>query len=113
MTVGSFALGPDPDVTVERFYNSDDIVPGPFVNNSPYRNPEVDRLFAEQRTQADLAGRKAIYDLIQALIWADVPVFPVCATRLPGVARTSAVTGLYDVETSNREDYAKPHPAKA
>ena len=114
MTVGSFALGPDPDASVERFYNSANIVPGPFVNCSPYSNPEVDKLFAEQRAQTDLAKRKAIYDRIQAIIWADIPVFPICAYNLPGAAHSDVVTNVYGAcDSSNRDDYAFAKPAKA
>lgn len=114
MTVGSFALGPDPDVAVERFYNSANIVPGPFVNCSPYRNPEVDRLFDEQRAQTDPAQRKAVYDKIQALIWADIPVFPICAYNLPGAVHSEVATGVYGgCDSSNREDYAAAKPGKA
>ncbi len=113
MTVGSFALGPDPDVAVERFYNSNNIVPGPFVNCSPYRNAEVDKLFDEQRVQTDPAKRKAVYDRIQAIIWADIPVFPICAYSLPGAVWSTTATGVYNCDSSNRDDYAAAKPAKA
>jgi peptide/nickel transport system substrate-binding protein len=111
MTVGSFALGPDPDIGTERLYNSNNIVDGsPFVNSSPYRNPEVDKLFDAQRVETDFAKRKAIYDKIQELIWADIPIFPICAYAIPGAVRASYVTNVFEEEASTREDFvfAKP-----
>ena len=113
MTVGSFALGPDPDVAVERFYNSANILPGPFVNCSPYSNPAVDALFEEQRIQIDPVRRKAVYARIQALIWADLPVFPICAYDLPGAVHTDVATGVFDSDSSNRDDFSAARPAKA
>jgi peptide/nickel transport system substrate-binding protein len=110
MTSSSFSLGPDPDVGVERFYNSNNIFNIQAVNNSKYINPEVDRLFDEQRVQADPARRKEIYDRIQEIIWEDIPVFPFCAYTLPGVYNSANVTGLFDNEAAAREDFvfAKP-----
>ena len=114
MVISSFSLGPDPDVGVERFYNSNNIFPIQAVNNSPYVNAEVDRLFAEQRVQTDDAKRKAIYDRIQEIVWADIPVFPFCAYTLPGAARSTYASGVYDkVEASNREDFVFVSPAGA
>ena len=98
---------------MERFYNSNNIVPGFFVNCSPYRNPEVDKLFDEQRMQTDPAARKAAYDKIQAIIWADIPVFLICAYNLPGAVRSTAATGVYNCDSSNRDDYAAAKPDKA
>ena len=111
MTVGSFALGPDPDIGTERLYNSNNIHEGvPFVNCSPYSNPEVDTLFDQQRVETDFARRKTIYDRIQELIWADIPVFPICAYAIPGAVRGSYVTNVFEEEASTREDFvfAKP-----
>ena len=112
MVAGSFSLGPDPDVGIERFYNSNNIFNIQAVNNSPYVNPEVDRLFDEQRVQTDEAKRKAIYDRIQAIIWRDIPVFPFCAYTLPGLTRTTYANGTFEhVEASAREDFAYVTPA--
>ncbi len=83
LTSASFSLGPDPDVGVERFYNSNNIFNIQAVNNSKYINPEVDKLFDEQRVQVDPAKRKAIYDKIQEIVWNDLPVFPSAPTRCP------------------------------
>lgn len=111
MTAGSFALGPDPDIGTERLYNSNNIHEGvPFVNCSPYKNPEVDKLFDQQRVETDFAKRKAIYDKIQELVWADIPVFPICAYAIPGAVRGNYVTDVFQEEASTREDFvfAKP-----
>jgi peptide/nickel transport system substrate-binding protein len=106
MTVGSFALGPDPDIGTERLYNSNNIKDGaPFVNSSPYHNPEVDKLFDAQRVEIDFAKRKAIYDKIQELIWADLPIFPICAYAIPGAVRASYVANVFEEEASTREDF--------
>jgi peptide/nickel transport system substrate-binding protein len=110
MVSGSFSLGPDPDVGVERFYNSNNIFDIQAVNNSPYINKEVDRLFDEQRVQADIGKRKAIYDRIQEIVWNDIPVFPFCAYTLPGAMRSSYVTGVFDLESTVREDFVDARP---
>jgi peptide/nickel transport system substrate-binding protein len=113
MTVASFALGPDPDIGTERLYNSNNISAGmPFVNSSPYHNPEVDKLFDQQRVETDFAKRKAIYDRIQELIWADIPVFPICAYAIPGVVHSDVVTNVFEEEASTREDFVFAKPAK-
>jgi peptide/nickel transport system substrate-binding protein len=112
MTTGSFSLGPDPDIGIERFYNSNNIKPVIGANNSGYTNPEVDKLFDEQRVQVDLAKRKAIYDKIQEIVWNDIPVFPFCTYSLPGVFNRSAVTNVFDLEASAREDFVNALPGK-
>jgi peptide/nickel transport system substrate-binding protein len=110
MVAGSFNLGPDPDVGVERFYNSHNIFNIPFVNNSPYVNHEVDALFDQQRVQTDPAKRKAIYDRIQEIVWEDIPVFPFCAYSLPGVVHDD-VAGVFLGHSSLLEDFAFAKPA--
>jgi len=109
MVCGSFNIGPDPDVGIERFYNSHNIFNIPFVNNSPYVNPEVDRLFDEQRVQTDVAKRKAIYDRIQEIIWEDMPVFQFCAYSLPGVVHDD-VKDVFLGHSSLLEDFAFAKP---
>jgi peptide/nickel transport system substrate-binding protein len=106
MVAGSFSLGPDPDVGVERFYNSKNISNVLAVNNSDYVNPEVDALFDEQRVQVDFTKRKALYDRIQEIIWNDIPVFPFCQYSLPGAVRKTAATGVFNNDSSNRDDFA-------
>ena len=113
MVAGSFSLGPDPDIGIERFYNSNNISNIPFVNNSGYRNPEVDRLFDEQRVQLDPAKRKAIYDRIQEIVWNDIPVFPFCAYGLPGAVHDAEVKDVFFSENALLEDFAFAHPGKS
>jgi len=108
----SFSLGPDPDVGVERFYNSNNIFNIQAVNNSKYINPEVDKLFDEQRVQVDFAKRKAIYDRIQEIVWNDIPMFPFCTYSLPGVYNSTVVDGIFDSEASAREDFVFAKPVK-
>lgn len=112
MVAGSFNIGPDPDVGVERFYNSHNIFNIPFVNNSPYINHEVDDLFDQQRMQTDPARRKAIYDRIQEIIWQDLPTFPFCAYSLPGVVHDD-IANVFLGHSSLLEDFAfaKPPPS--
>jgi peptide/nickel transport system substrate-binding protein len=111
MTVASFSLGPDPDIGTERLYNSNNIIEGtPFVNSSPYRNPEVDKLFDAQRVETDFAKRKAIYGKIQELIWADLPILPICSYAVPGAVRANYVTNVFEEEASTREDFVFVKP---
>jgi len=105
MTAASFSLGPDPDVGVERFYNSNNIKNLVGANNSAYSNPELDKLFDEQRVQVDFAKRKAIYDKIQEIVWRDLPVFPFCTYTLPGVFNGAVVSNIFETENSSREDF--------
>jgi peptide/nickel transport system substrate-binding protein len=105
MTAASFSLGPDPDVGVERFYNSNNIKNLVGANNSAYVNKDLDKLFDEQRVQVDFAKRKAIYDKIQEIVWRDLPVFPFCTYTLPGVFNGAAVSNIFDGENSSREDF--------
>lgn len=97
ITIEAVALGPDPDISTERFYNSKNIVPRPYTNNSAYRNEEVDRLFDEQRVQTDFVKRKALYDRIQELIWRDLPILPIYAYAPNNIHRSSYATGFFDL----------------
>ncbi len=112
MLCESYGLGPDPDIGVERLYNSHNIFdpPVPYTNASGYRNPEVDTLFDTQRVQLDLTARKATYGKIQELIWADVPVLPMFAYDAPNVYRNTVVTGLYEGSYGNQESFAAAKP---
>jgi peptide/nickel transport system substrate-binding protein len=112
MTTASFSLGPDPDIGIERFYNSNNIFNIVGVNNSGYKNPEVDKLFDEQRVQTDLAKRKAIYDKISEIVWNDLPILPFSTYALPGVFNSAAVTGIYEGESTAREDFVFAKPGK-
>ena len=107
MIIDSFALGPDPDIGVERLYNSNNIKAAPFVNNSGYANPEADALFDKQRVQTNPAERKATYDRIQEILWRDVPVFPICAYSGPVIVRASYVADAFTMWNTTGEDLAR------
>jgi peptide/nickel transport system substrate-binding protein len=111
MIIDSFLLGPDPDIGVERLYNSKNIHNLPFVNNSGYSNSEVDKLFDEQRSQVDFAKRKTIYDRIQTIIWDDVPVLPLMGYRGIAVMRTTSVTDAFDSFDSSKESFGSARPS--
>ena len=108
MIIESYGLGPDPDIGVERLYNSNNILspPQPFTNSSGYSNPEVDRMFEEQRAQPDQTSRKKIYDRIQEIIWQDIPVLPVFAYLQVNIYRSSYVTDIFNTPASNYENFA-------
>lgn len=89
------SLGPDPDSGTERLYNSANILPQAYVNNSAYSNPEVDRLFQWQRVQTSTAKRKAIYSRIQRIIWRDIPVLPIGTYRVPAIVHGDRVADSF------------------
>jgi peptide/nickel transport system substrate-binding protein len=109
MLVDSFLLGPDPAVGVERLYISTNrhSPMRPFTNNSNYVNPEVDRLFTEEKKEVRLERRKPIYDRIQALIWADVPVLPIFSYRGANVYNSKVVEGIFDTLDGSKESFAR------
>jgi peptide/nickel transport system substrate-binding protein len=113
LVMNSYALGPDPDVGTERLYNSNNILAAPYVNNAAYANPEVDKLFDEQRLTTTFEARKAIYDRIQELIWADVPCFPLCAYNIPSVFNSNYVTNVFNGYNMILEDFATATPVEA
>jgi peptide/nickel transport system substrate-binding protein len=115
MIIGSYAQGPDPDIGTERLYNSNNILtpPAGFTNNSAYANPEVDRLFDEQRVQTDPARRKDIYDRIQEIIWEAVPVLPILAYSSVSVFRSNVMQNAFDSPDGSKESFARVIPAKA
>jgi peptide/nickel transport system substrate-binding protein len=110
MIIDSFALGPDPDIGVERLYNSSNIRPQPFVNNSGYSNSELDALFDKQRTQTAFADRKATYEKIQEILWRDVPVMPICAYSGPVIVHSSYVADAFVQWNTTGEDLAHARP---
>jgi len=109
MIMESYGQGPDPDIGVERLYNSKSIMnpPQPYTNASGYSNPEVDRLFDEQRMQNDPEKRKAVYGRIQQIVWGDVPVLPIFAYVAPNLYRSSYVQNVFDVSYGNQDNFAR------
>lgn len=109
MLIDSYALGPDPDIGTERLYNTNNILtpPGVFTNNSAYSNPELDKLFDQQRVQIDFAKRKEIYDKIQEIIWDAMVVLPIVAYSGVGAYRTTAMTNAFQSADSSKESFAR------
>ena len=96
VAIEAHAIGPDPDIGTERFYNSRNIQPMAYVNNSSYVNAEVDKLFDEQRSLTDLAKRKAVYDRIQEIIWNDLPMMALYQVVFNNVSRKQYAVDIYE-----------------
>lgn len=109
MIIESYAQGPDPDIGTERLYNSNNILTPPaiFTNNSAYSNPDVDKLFAEQRVQTDPAKRKEIYDRIQEIIWAAVPILPILAYSGVSAFRSTVMGNTFESADGSKESFAR------
>ena len=63
----------DPTLGVERTYVSTNIQKITFTNTGGYKNPEVDKLFAQARTEAAPADRQAAFTAVTKLLVAEVP----------------------------------------
>jgi len=109
MIIDSYAQGPDPDIGTERLYISTNIHNPPriYTNNSSYINPEVDRLFEEQRRQIDPVKRKEIYDRIQAILWDAVAVLPILAYSGVGAFRNTAMRDAFNSADASKESFAR------
>lgn len=71
-----FLIGADPDVT-NRFHSGAITAQGGRgSNNSQYKNARVDELLSQGSATFDPVARKAIYDEIQAIVRADLPLLP-------------------------------------
>ena len=89
----SYCNNTDPAIGVARVYVSTNIGNIPFSNAAAYRNPEVDRLFAEAATQADGAARGRLYAEVQRLLVDELPYLWLVETQFSAAAR-AAVRGL-------------------
>ena len=109
MIIDSYAQGPDPDIGTERLYISTNIHNPPriFTNNSSYINPEVDKLFEEQRLQVDPAKRKETYDRISEIVWAAVPVLPILAYSGVGAFRNTSMTNTFESADASKDSFAR------
>ncbi|MBS7700476.1 MULTISPECIES: ABC transporter substrate-binding protein [unclassified Chelatococcus] len=96
IAIEAHAIGPDPDIGTERFYNSRNIQPLPYVNNSSYVNAEVDKLFDEQRSLIDLDKRKVVYDKIQEIIWDDLPIMALYQVVFNNVSRKQYAVDIFE-----------------
>ena len=75
MNVNYFYQLPDPVLGVHRHYGTDQIRQGThFVNSTRYSNPELDELLANGAKEPDAEKRSAIYQKIQEILAADMPV---------------------------------------
>lgn len=67
----------DPSVGVQRFYWGDGVAhPLVWINASHYRNPEVDRLFAQAAVETDDSRRATLFRQAQQIVGRDLPVYP-------------------------------------
>ena len=75
----------DPTIGSQRLFTTADIRKGAtFTNSMGYSNPEIDRLFADGALESDPTKRKAIFDQMQQILQADMPVIPL--VELPNVS---------------------------
>lgn len=75
MNINYFYQLPDPVLGVHRHYGSEMIRKGThFVNASRYSNPELDKLLASGKTEADAGKRAQTYKSIQEILANDMPV---------------------------------------
>lgn len=72
LVAGATAMIPAADYFLRNYYHSEGN-----SNSWGYKNPEVDNLFDEGSKTVDEAKRKVVYDKIQSLIYADMPIVPV------------------------------------
>ncbi|HET9976370.1 MAG TPA: ABC transporter substrate-binding protein [Burkholderiaceae bacterium] len=73
LNIISYCNGADPDSGVRRMYVSNNIGNVPFSNAAAYRNPEVDKLFAQAAETADYAERSRHYAAAQKIIADELP----------------------------------------
>nr|WP_244456778.1 peptide ABC transporter substrate-binding protein [Agrobacterium pusense] len=84
--VGSnYTVSSDPDVTNRFHSKSSNALGGSGSNNAQYNSPKVDALLDEGARTFDTEARKKIYDEVQSVIRADLPVLPLfIATEVRG-----------------------------
>jgi peptide/nickel transport system substrate-binding protein len=73
LNIISYCNGADPDSGVRRMYVSNNIGSVPFSNAAGYRNPEVDKLFAQAAESDDIDERGRRYAAVQKIIAEDLP----------------------------------------
>jgi peptide/nickel transport system substrate-binding protein len=73
LNIISYCNGADPDSGVRRMYVSTNIGNVPFSNAAAYRNPEVDKLFAQAAETADYAERTRHYAALQKIVADELP----------------------------------------
>ncbi len=80
-TSGWGVIGPEPNSYANFYMWTDELGP----NLSNYRNEEVNALFEQARTETDFEARMAIYEQIEALLWAELPTIPLYRNTEPAV----------------------------
>ncbi len=67
----------DPSIGMPRYYVSTMAKPGvPFVNSMDYKNPEIDKLFAQAAQELASAKRRQLFAQIQRTLMTDLPLLP-------------------------------------
>jgi peptide/nickel transport system substrate-binding protein len=69
--IHSMTSGPDPAIGVERQYISSNIRPSPFTNAVGYKNPAVDKLFADAAIETSIDKRAGFYKSAQKILTDD------------------------------------------
>jgi peptide/nickel transport system substrate-binding protein len=88
-TSGWASIGPEPN-SYANFYMTTEAI-GPNLSN--YQNDEVNQLFEEARTLTDFDKRMAIYEQIEAILWAELPTIPLYREVRPAV-----ISSLFAIE---------------
>ena len=65
---------PDPVIGIERMYISKNIKNLIWTNTMGYKNPEVDRLFAEAQVEQNFEKRKKLYHRVQEILVDELPI---------------------------------------
>ncbi len=89
----SYCNGNDPEIGVRRMFDSSNIGTVPFSNAAAYRNPEVDRLFAEAARTLGRDERGDVYRQIQEIVAGDLPYWWLVETSATR-AHTADCTGF-------------------
>ncbi len=76
----SYCNNTDPEIGVRRMYVSTNIGPIPFSNGANYVNPDVDALFEEASSTANLDTRAEAYAEIQRILLEDLPYWWIVET---------------------------------
>jgi peptide/nickel transport system substrate-binding protein len=73
LNIISYCNGADPDSGVRRMYVSNNIGNVPFSNAAAYRNPEVDKLFAQAAETDNYDERSRHYAAVQKIVADELP----------------------------------------
>jgi peptide/nickel transport system substrate-binding protein len=80
-TTGWSIFGPEPNSYANLYVTNAD----GSTNIASYNNPRVNELFAAGRAETDFDARMAIYEEIEAILWADLPYIPLYRQTQPAV----------------------------